>query len=90
MQITREAYPDPSQFDRKAKYYDATAAEDNPRWFCVDVTLERKLQSPITLARLKQEANGALANMALFKMKRLSVQPVSAAEWEYVLGLEEK
>jgi predicted RNA-binding protein with PUA-like domain len=88
--VVKESYPDPTQFDKKSKYYDATSSEQNPRWFCVDVKLERKLETPVTLAELKEHAEGALSGMALFKMKRLSVQPVSAEEWEFVLGLEGK
>lgn len=86
--IVKESYPDPTQFDKKSEYYDASSTEDNPRWFCVDVRLEKKLKEPVTLAELKQHAEGALSAMALFKMKRLSVQPVSAEEWEFVLELE--
>jgi predicted RNA-binding protein with PUA-like domain len=88
--IVKESYPDPTQFDRKSEYYDASSTEENPRWFCVDVKLERKLEAPVTLAALKQHAEGALNGMALFKMKRLSVQPVSAEEWQFVLELEGK
>lgn len=88
--IVKESYPDPTQFDKKSEYYDATSSEESPRWFCVDVKLVRKLEDPVTLAELKEHAEGALFGMALFKMKRLSVQPVSAEEWEFVLGLEGK
>jgi len=88
--VVREFYPDPLQFDPKAKYYDATASQETPRWFCVDVKLVRKLQHPITLAELKVYQDGELADMALFKMKRLSVQPVSLKEWEFILGLEKQ
>lgn len=88
VEIAREYYPDPTQFDSKSDYYDAKASEDDPKWFCVDVKLVRKLENPVTLAELKKHAEGALSGMALFKMKRLSVQPVSAEEWEYVLGVE--
>lgn len=50
----------------------------------------RKLGRQISLEELKSHAGpgGPLASMALFKYGRLSVQPVSAAEWEFVLGLE--
>lgn len=50
----------------------------------------RKLERQIPLQELKSHSGsgGALASMALFKYGRLSVQPVAAAEWEFVLGLE--
>ena len=89
VEISKESYPDPTQFDPKSDYYDAKATKEDPKWFCVDVKLKRKLENPVTLAELKQHAEGALSGMALFKMKRLSVQPVSAEEWEFVMGLEE-
>lgn len=41
VEIVREGHPDPSQFDKKSKYYDAKATEDEPRWFQVDVQLVR-------------------------------------------------
>jgi predicted RNA-binding protein with PUA-like domain len=87
--IVKESYPDPTQYDKKSEYYDASATKENPKWFCVDVQLERKLEQPVTLAELKTHAEGALSGMALFRMSRLSVQPVSAEEWAFVLGLEQ-
>lgn len=89
MQIVKEAYPDPAQFDGSSKYFDAASTPEQPRWFCVDVKLVRKLNTPITLAALKEHKDEALASMALFRQSRLSVQPVAAQEWEFVLGLEE-
>lgn len=50
----------------------------------------RPLSRQITLEELKQHKAGPLSGMALFNRPRLSVQPVSAAEWEFVLGLEGK
>ena len=89
VEIVTESYPDATQFDRKSEYYDAKSTKEEPKWSCVDVKLVRKLEMPITLATLKEYSEKELGGMALFKMKRLSVQPVSAEEWEFVLGLEE-
>ena len=86
----RESFPDPSQFEKSSKYYDGGATEESPRWFCVDVKLMRALATPIPLALLKQHKEGALKEMALFRMSRLSVQPVTREQWDFVLGLEEK
>jgi predicted RNA-binding protein with PUA-like domain len=88
VEIVNAKYPDFTQFDPKSEYYDKTATKESPRWWCVDVKLVRKLEEPVTLATLKNYAEGELKDMALFKMKRLSVQPVTAEEWEFVLGLE--
>ena len=87
-QVVKEAYPDPTQFEAKGEYYDPKATPEAPRWFCVDVRLVRKLAAPVTLAALRPHADGALAAMALFRQSRLSVQPVSADEWAFVLGME--
>lgn len=86
--MVKEAYPDPTQFEAKGEYHDPKATPEAPRWFCVDVRLVRKLAAPVTLAALRPHANGALAAMALFRQSRLSVQPVSADEWAFVLGME--
>jgi predicted RNA-binding protein with PUA-like domain len=83
MEITCEAYPDPTQFDRKSDYYDAGSARDQPRWFMVDVRFRRKLKSPIPLAELKRHRE--LAALALVRRgNRLSVMPVTEAQWRFI------
>ena len=59
---------------------DSTA--DDPRWECVDIRAVRDVPTPPTLAEIK--ANPKLAEMALVKLSRLSVQPVTPAEWKEV------
>jgi len=84
--IARAAYPDPSQFDKKSEYFDPKAARDAPPWVVVDVEFVRKLPRVVTLAELK--ANPALAEMVVTKRgSRLSVQPVTAAEFAAVLAM---
>ena len=56
---------------------DSTA--DNPTWECVDIRAVRDMPTPVTLAAVK--ANPKLAEMALVTSMRLSVQPVTEAEW---------
>ncbi len=58
---------------------------DDPRWECVDVKAVRPLAKPVTLAMCK--ADPRLADMVLVNNTRLSVQPVSEAEWKVVLEL---
>jgi predicted RNA-binding protein with PUA-like domain len=85
--VASEAYPDPSQFDPKSDYFDPGASRENPRWMLVDVAFVRKLKRTITLKEL--QALPSLAEMALVrKGNRLSVMPVTAAEWKIILGLE--
>lgn len=86
-EVATDAYPDPSQFDPGSKYFDAGSSRDNPRWMLVDVKFTRKLKRTITLKEL--QADPALQGMLLLrKGSRLSVQPVEAAHWKHILGLE--
>jgi predicted RNA-binding protein with PUA-like domain len=86
-QVATDAYPDPSQFDPKSKYFDPGSSRDQPRWMLVDVKFVKKLKRTITLKEL--QADAALDGMVLVrKGSRLSVQPVEAAHWEHILTLE--
>jgi predicted RNA-binding protein with PUA-like domain len=67
----------------KEFYQDPTTEED--RWVAVDLKPVRKLKKSVTLAQIKAEKK--LANMALVRLGRLSVQPVTDEEWEIVLGM---
>jgi len=55
---------------------------DDPRWECVDIRAFKDVPTPVTLEEVK--ANPKLAEMALVRRGRLSVQPVTAAEWNEV------
>ena len=82
--VVKEGYPDYHQFDAKSKYYDAKSDPDNPRWYMVDIKLDKKFKTPITLKAMR-EVKGLEDMMLLKKGARLSVQPVSAKEWKVVL-----
>ena len=85
--VATDAYPDPSQFDPKSKYFDPASSRAEPRWMLVDVAFVRKLKRTITLKEL--QALPELADMALVrKGNRLSVMPVDAAHWKRILALE--
>lgn len=87
-EITREAYPDPTQWDPESKYFDPASPADNPRWYVVDVTFKAKLKEPLSLAMLREVP--ALAGMELLrKGSRLSVQPVTKEEYETILQLSQ-
>ncbi|WP_395644988.1 EVE domain-containing protein [Terricaulis sp.] len=64
----------------KEAYPDATAKEGD--WICVDIKADKALKTPVTLAAIKAEKK--LADMVLVKNSRLSVQPVTAAEWTQI------
>ena len=72
VQVVREAYPDPS-------------AEPGSPWVAVDMKAVRPLKNPVSLMRIK--ADPALDGMALVKLSRLSVGPVSKAEWDHICKL---
>lgn len=84
--IARAAYPDPAQFDSDSPYVDPKSPGDNPRWDAVDVRFVRRFAQVLSLDALK--AVPALAELPLVrKGNRLSVMPVSKAEWQAVLRL---
>ncbi|GAB4177039.1 MAG: EVE domain-containing protein [Wenzhouxiangellaceae bacterium] len=89
MEIVSEAYPDPTQFDPESKYFDAKSSPDNPRWLAVDVRLVRPLKRKITLAEMKARAD-EFGDFALLRRgNRLSILPVSEAQWNKVLEMEQ-
>jgi len=86
-EVARAGYPDDTAWNPEAKYYDPKSTPENPRWFMVDVRFRRRFKRTLTLAELK--SHPALARMRLLqKGNRLSVMPVTAEEWEYILALE--
>jgi predicted RNA-binding protein with PUA-like domain len=87
-EVACTAYPDPTQFQKKSDYYDPASKPEEPRWQLVDVAFVRKLGRTITLDELKaQEA--ALGEFPLIRRgNRLSVLPVTAAQWKHILSLE--
>ena len=81
-EVASKPYPDPTQFDRSSPYYDPKSKRDMPRWFNVDVRALRKTRL-VPLAELRTQK--ALKKMWLLKPgNRLSITPVSEAEWNYV------
>ncbi len=87
VEIVRTAYPDPSAFDRRSPYYDPRSSPERPRWDMVDVHLLRRLQRLIPLGEIR--GNRRLAAMQLVQRgNRLSVMPVTAAQWQAILKME--
>lgn len=87
-EVVREAYPDPAQFDAQSPYFDSKASRQQPRWYCVDVQFSRKFPDVVPLKTLKTQP--ALQDMTLLRQGRLSIQPVSNAEWRCILKLQEQ
>ena len=87
--VASAAYPDPTQFDPKSDYFDAKSTREDPRWSLVDVAFERKLKRAIPLEEIKQHADALGEGFALTQRgSRLSVSPVSAAQWNLLLSLD--
>jgi predicted RNA-binding protein with PUA-like domain len=84
-EVVREAYPDPSAFDRKDPHFDPKSKKTDPTWFAVDLRAMGALERPVTLDELKRTKG--LEQMALIRIGRLSVQPVTPREYEIVTGL---
>jgi len=83
-EVASAPYPDPTQFDRKSPYFDPKAKREAPRWSVVDVRATRKIPL-VPLAELRKHK--PLAGMWLLRPgTRLSITPVTAAEWKYVLA----
>jgi predicted RNA-binding protein with PUA-like domain len=82
--VASKAYADASQFDRKSDYYDASSKRDDPRWMNVDVKLVSKTRL-MPLAEMK--GYGELAGMRTLRPgNRLSITPVTEAQWNFILA----
>ena len=71
VEVIAEAHPD--------------STTDDSRWDCVDIKAVKPMVRPVTLDQIKDEP--ALADMVLVKNSRLSVQPVTAGEWQQILAM---
>ena len=84
-EVASTAYPDATQFDPKDPYYDPKSTRENPRWLHVDVKLVRKT-TPLLLKAMREAPQ--LSSMRLLRPgNRLSITPVTPAEWRAVLAL---
>ena len=86
--VVREAYPDHTAFERAHEHYDPDSDPQQPRWYMVDVKLERKFARIITLEELREHAGTRLKHMVLLKRgNRLSITPVTKDEWQFINAL---
>ena len=81
-EIVKEGYPDFTAFDPKDVHFDEKSDPQKPTWYMVDVKFVKAFKRIIPLDFLKKVPG--LKNMALFKYSRLSVQPVTEAEWKII------
>ena len=84
-EVASAAYPDKTQFEKKSPYYDPASKKDAPRWFNVDVRALRKTRL-ISLIEIRKQK--PLAKMVTLRPgNRLSITPVTEAEWKHIQGL---
>jgi len=81
-EVSSTAYPDDSQFQKKSPYYDPKSKKEEPRWMLVDVKLVKKTRPmPLEEMRTHPELAGMIT---LRKGNRLSITPVTDAEWKFI------
>ena len=86
VKVVREAYPDHTSWDPSSKYFDEKSSPENPRWLMVDVQFASEFSRPVTLKELRSVPE--LKEMFLLrKGMRLSVQPVTEAEFLLILAI---
>lgn len=86
--VVRPGYPDPSAWNRKSPYFDAKSPENKPLWYTVDVRLKQRCTSVVPLTRLREHESGRLAGLLLLRRgNRLSITPVEATHWKFILSL---
>lgn len=86
MRIVREAYPDPTQFDPGDPHHDPRSRRDAPRWSAVDVEFAGRFEPPVPLVRLRGDPR--LKNLVILRRgNRLSITPLTSAEWHCILAL---
>ncbi|MEM7431147.1 MAG: EVE domain-containing protein [Pseudomonadota bacterium] len=84
--VCSKPYPDPTQFDKKSKYFDPKSTQEDPRWILVDVEFVKKFKRPITLTEIKAEP--ALEGMILTRRgNRLSIMPIEEQHWKHILSM---
>jgi predicted RNA-binding protein with PUA-like domain len=85
-EVVKAAHPDPTAFDPNAQHYDPKSKSDDPTWYQVSIRAVRPIDPPLGLPLLRTVPE--LAGMELLrKGSRLSIQPVTAAEWDAVMKL---
>jgi len=89
LRVTRAGVPDHTALDATHAHFDPGSTAEQPRWYMVDVQLVRPLRRIITLTELRSHQQGKLKNLQLLRTgNRLSVMPVSDADWRFILSLE--
>ena len=86
--VVRNGYPDHTAWDPGSEHPDPKSTPEKPLWFMVDIKAEQRFAHPVTMEQLRRAPG--LEQMTLLRQGRLSVQPVTAEEWESVLDMGSK
>lgn len=85
-EVVREGYPDETAFDKRSSHFDPKSKREAPTWYQVDLAAREKFARPVTLAELRG-VKGLEKMVLLQRGSRLSVQPVSATEFQIITKL---
>ncbi|NCN26748.1 EVE domain-containing protein [bacterium] len=84
--VSNPAKVDPTQFDKKSDYFEKRASKERPMWFCVELAFKKKFKNLVSLEEMKEQK--PLENMLILrKGNRLSITPLSKAEFEHLVKL---
>lgn len=89
-EVASEPYPDPTQFDPESKYHDPKSDPGDPRWSLVDVRFVRELKRCISLSEIKSYAEQLDGLPLIRRGNRLSVMPIEAKHWKFLMKLEKQ
>jgi predicted RNA-binding protein with PUA-like domain len=83
--VTRAGYPDDTAWDPDSDHPYPKSTPDKPIWYMVDIKGEAELPQPVTLAQIR--STPSLEDISLFSRPRLSIHPITPAEWETILEM---
>lgn len=84
-EVVREGYPDHTALDAQHAHFDPASEPASPTWFMVDLKAIARLPVPVPLTAIK--ARHELQRMALVRIGRLSVTPVTSDEWDQIVAM---
>lgn len=87
-EVSKEAFPDHTSWDKNSKYHDPKSTEEKPRWFMVEVKFVKKFKRTVSLNEMK-EMKPLKEMKILQKGNRLSITPVSKKEFDYIVKTAE-
>lgn len=87
-EVVKEAYPDHTSWDADSHYFDPKSTPEDPRWFMVDIRFVGKFARMVSIDELKEYPE--LSDMVLLNRSRLSVQPVTSEQYDFIVGLADR